>query len=282
MMYPLMTGTLKIETLTVCIPGLPPSLCGTKIVQLTDFHDDGWRLSEKLLQKAMTATNETEPDLIVLTGDYITREPAPIHHLTPFLRQLRSRRGIYGILGNHDYKWPGAKVEVITALRGAGVQVLYNQVVYPFGAGLALVGLADLWSGDFHPAGTFAALSPATPRIVLSHNPETAALLQPWRIDLQLSGHTHGGQIVLPKIGPLPQWIEPVRKVIPPPIRRWLPYLAQDSHKMIKHWEWSQGFHQVGANYLYVSRGLGTYFPGRLFCPPEVTVITLESLQREE
>jgi predicted MPP superfamily phosphohydrolase len=108
---------------------------------------------------------------------------------------------------------------------------------------------------------------------VLSHNPDTAALLQPWRVDLQLSGHTHGGQIVIPGLGPLPRRIDQLRRRLP---RRWRRgYLSDRCAKVVRHWEWSQGLHQVGDNQLYVNRGLGTYLPGRLWCPPEVTVIRL-------
>ena len=110
----------------------------------------------------------------------------------------------------------------------------------------------------------------------LSHNPDTAKVLQKWRVDLQLSGHTHGGQIRLPFLGPLPQFQKPIRRLIPKFLRPVVPFMAE-CHKIVECWEWSQGLHQVGNNYLYVNRGLGTYFPGRLFCPPEVTVITLET-----
>jgi len=273
-MHRLLTGKLRVEYLTIPIANLPANLSGTKIVQLTDFHYDGVRLSEWLLQEAIAAANEAEPDLIFLTGDFITYDPAPIYGLVQRLKNLQSRAGIYAVLGNHDHYLPGAKREVANALNSVGIRVLYNEAIYPLGSQLALVGFADFWSGDFAPKPLMTSINPAIPRIVLSHNPDTAEKLQSWRIDLQLSGHTHGGQIVIPGIGPLYAWVRKIGSLIPRPIRKFIPFLSAGD-RVVTHWEWASGLHLVGSNLLYVNRGLGTYEPGRLFCPPEVTVITL-------
>ncbi len=118
-------------------------------------------------------------------------------------------------------------------------------------------------------------LDETLPRIILSHNPDTAEILKQWRVDLQLSGHTHGGQIVLPKIGVVPSLLPPIRRRIPKFLRRWVPYIS-NCQSVYKNWNWVSGLYQVGDNYLYINRGLGTYLPGRWNCPPEVTVITLK------
>ncbi|WP_414517957.1 metallophosphoesterase [Nostoc sp. PCC 9305] len=273
-MHWLLSGPLSTEALTVNIAGLPASLQGKKLVQLSDFHYDGLRLSAEMLEKAIAVTNEAKPDLILLTGDYVTDDPTPIHQLVLRLKHLQSRSGIYAILGNHDI-YKHAKAEVTEALTSIGIHVLWNEIAYPLGKELPLVGLADYWSREFHPATVMNQLNPDTPCLVLSHNPDTAELLQTWRVDLQLSGHTHGGQIVIPAIGPAALFYEKLVKKIPRKVRRRFPFLEVNV-SVVKHWEWAQGLHRLGKNQLYVNRGLGTYLPGRLFCPPEVTIITLQ------
>ncbi|MEH2146643.1 metallophosphoesterase [Nostoc sp.] len=274
-MHWLLSGPLSTEELTVNIAGLPASLQGKKLVQLSDFHYDGLRLSEDMLEKAIAVTNEAKPDLILLTGDYVTDDPTPIHQLVLRLKHLQSRSGIYAILGNHDIHYRQAKAKVTDALTSIGIHVLWNEIAYPLGKELPLVGLADSWSREFHPAPIMNQLNPDTPCIVLSHNPDTAEILQAWRVDLQLSGHTHGGQIVIPGIGPVALFYEKLVGKIPKQVRRRVPFLEVNV-SVVSHWEWAQGLHRVGKNQLYVNRGLGTYLPGRLFCRPEVTIITLQ------
>jgi len=276
-MHWLLTGPLSLDNLTIKIGELPTSLQGTKLVQLSDFHYDGLRLSEEMLEKAIAFSNEAEPDLVVLTGDFVTDDPTPIHQLVHRLKHLQSRCGIYAVLGNHDIHYNKSKTEITTALNSVGIHVLWNEIAYPLGKELPLIGLADYWSREFNPALVMNQIDSATPRIVLSHNPDTAKILQQWRVDLQLSGHTHGGHIVIPGVGPVVVYYKKILKILPKKLRRWVPILRGDCSKVVRYWEWAQGFHQVGKNQLYVNRGLGTYFPGRLFCPPEVTVITLIS-----
>lgn len=274
-MHRLLTGPLTTERITVAIADLPPHLQGTTLVQLTDFHYDGVRISEKLLAEAIEASNRANPDLVLLTGDFVTDDPSPVRTLAQHLKQLRSRLGTYAVLGNHDLQRPTSKTEVSTALTQVGIRVLWNQIDYPLGEDFPLVGLADFWSREFNPASVMDGLDTNLPRIVLSHNPDTAAHLQKWRVDLQLSGHTHGGQIVLPKLGTPVSWIGNLRKNVPRFIQQGIPFLRANCYRVVRHWEWARGLHSVGQNLLYVNRGLGTYPPGRLFCPPEVTVLKL-------
>ncbi|MCF2147646.1 metallophosphoesterase [Desmonostoc muscorum LEGE 12446] len=274
-MHWLLSGPLSTEKLTVKIAGLPAPLQGKKLVQLSDFHYDGLRLSEGMLEKAIAVSNQAEPDLVLLTGDYVTDDPQPIHQLILRLKHLQSRCGIYAILGNHDIHYKHAKTEVTEALTSIGIHVLWNEIAYPLGKELPLVGLADTWSREFNPELVMNQLNPDTPCIVLSHNPDTAEILQAWRVDLQLSGHTHGGQIVIPGIGPAALVYSKITKKIPLKVRRRARFL-EENVSVVSHWEWAQGYHRVGKNQLYVNRGLGTYLPGRLFCRPEVTIITLQ------
>lgn len=273
-MHKLLTGALTVEHLRVSIADLPTHLKGMRLVQLSDFHFDGIRLSPKLLDEAIAASNAAQPDLVMLTGDFITDDPAPIHDLAQRLTRLKSQSGVYAVLGNHDIRYRHSRLEVASALEDRNIRVLWNQIAYPVGKELAIVGLADYWSSDFRPAPVLEQLDLATPRIVLSHNPDTAEILQKWRIDLQLSGHTHGGQVFVPGIGNMAHHLSEFYLNLPQRTKRYVPLLKQCARTM-KHWEWAQGLHAVGQNQLYVNRGLGTYLPGRFWCPPEVTVITL-------
>jgi predicted MPP superfamily phosphohydrolase len=274
-MHWLLSGPLSIEKLKVKIADLPASLEGTKLVQMSDFHYDGLRLSEEMLEQAIAISNEAEPDLVVLTGDFVTDDPSPIRQLVLRLKHLYSSAGIYAVLGNHDLKYSYSKAEVTSALTSIGINVLCNEIAYPLGEELPIVGLADYWSREFNPQVVMNQLDPAKPRIILSHNPDSAEILKKWRGDLILSGHTHGGQIVLPTIGPVVVYYKQLIRQLPRKLRRWVPCLRGDFAKVVRHWEWAEGLHKIENNQLYVNRGLGTYLPGRLFCPPEVTIITL-------
>jgi uncharacterized protein len=274
-MHRLLSGALSIERLKVKIPDLPLSFAGLKLVQMSDFHYDNGLLSDKMLTEAIAVSNAAKPDLVILTGDYVNTIARPIHKLAPRLQKLESRYGVYAVLGNHDICYPSSKSEIITALTNVGINVLWNQIAYPLGEKLPVVGLADIYSGEFNPEPIMDQLDSNTPRILLSHNPDTAEILKKWRVDLQLSGHSHGGQVVIPGLGAVMIYYTEIAKKIPKKILRKLPLLRK-THSIIHNPKWLQGLHQVGSNQLYINRGLGTYFPGRLFCPPEVTIITLE------
>ncbi len=277
-MHRLLTGSLSVDRLTIPIADLPPDLDGTTIVQLSDLHYDSKRLSDNLLQQAIEATNQASPDLIVLTGDFVTDDPAQIHPLVLQLKYLQSRAGICAILGNHDLHRRLSRSVVTDALRSIDISVLWDDIIYPLGEGLAIVGLPEYWSPDFRASRILDRIPSTVPRIVLAHNPDSAEALQQWRVDLQLSGHTHGGQIVIPGVGNISALSANLYSRLPTRTRNRVPFLRA-CYRVMKHWEWSKGFYQIGNNRLYVNRGLGTYFPGRLFCPPEVTVITLRACQ---
>jgi len=274
-MHTALTGPLTTERVTVPIRDLPLTRHGTTLVQLSDFHFDGQHLSPDLLRQAIARCNDIFPDLVLLTGDFVTQEATPIHALAQHLKDLRSRYGTYAILGNHDIKTEAGRHTITAALSQANVSVLWNAIAHPLGDALPLIGLADLRSGLCRPAPLLAKLPPWMPRIVLAHNPDVAEQLLPLRADLQLSGHTHGGQVVLPGLGPLPAIGRPIRSVLPSWLRQQLPYMGDDCSRTFQHWEWALGLHQLGQNQLYVNRGLGTYWPGRFLCPPELTVLTL-------
>lgn len=271
----IVTEPIKVEEITIAINKLPPHLAGTKIVQLSDLHYDGISLSTSTLRQAISLSNNVNPDLIVITGDFVTDNPEPITELASHLSYLQSRAGVYGCLGNHDLIPTFARQKIIDALGSINLKILWNEIVYPLGDGLAIAGLPDFWSREFNPAPILESIPLSIPRIVLSHNPDSAKILRNWRVDLQLSGHTHGGQVVIPNYGPIASLLPKIRRRTPRFLRNHLPYI-RDCAKVTKNWQWSEGWHQVEKNQLYINRGLGSYFPGRINCPPEVTVITLE------
>lgn len=273
-MHRLLSGPLTVERLTIPIKHLPKRLQGAVVVQLSDFHFDGKRLSDRLLAQTIDRVESFRPDLIALTGDFVTDDPSPIYELARRLKRLSSQYGAIAVLGNHDIYVSGAKQTVTNALENADIPVLWNGIATPLGEDFPVVGFADYWSKEFNPA-VLDRLDPAVPRLVLSHNPDTAAILADWRVDLQLSGHTHGGQVYLPGLGTGPEVWQKIRRGVPSPIRNRVPFLSDRCFSVVRRWEWCRGLHSVGSNLLYINRGLGTYFPGRFLCYPEITVLTL-------
>ena len=273
-MHRLLSGPLSVEKVTIPIQNLPQRLEGVVIAQLSDFHFDGLRLSHELLESAISRIEALQPDLVALTGDFVTDDPTPIYELTNRIKHLPSRYGTFAVLGNHDIAVKGAREEITAALEKVDIPVLWNAIATPLGADFPLVGFADYWSREFDPQ-LLTQIDNSLPRLVLSHNPDTAEHLSTWRVDLQLSGHTHGGQVNIPGLGSGPQVWKKIRQQVPKSIRNKLPFLNDKCFHVTKHWEWHQGLHKVSNNWLYVNRGLGTYFPGRFFCPPELSILTL-------
>jgi uncharacterized protein len=244
-----------IEDVPVRIPGLSRRLGGYTIVQLSDLHvgtfvgDTELRAAEDLVQRA-------RPDLIILTGDLIDHDPRHADTLGRFVRRLGAlaRHGVVAIPGNHDY-YTGLDV-VRAAVVGGGATMLVNdgRVIGDAGAGFALLGVDDLFGPrtDARSSGpdldrALAAVPSDLPRVLLCHNPQffpSAA----GKVALQLSGHTHGGQI---NFG-----LRPARIVL--------------GHPFI-----AGGYHLEGTS-LYVNRGFGTAGPpARIGAPPEVSRIIL-------
>lgn len=240
----------ELHELPVRIAGLPRALDGYVIAQISDVHT-GAHVGEGQLDEGLDLVRRARPDLVVVTGDLVDIDGAYAPLIARKLAGLTARDGVRAILGNHDY-YTGADL-VASTVRAAGVDVLVNEgrvIRAGDGGGFALLGVDDLWSVRYRRAGprldrALDSVPADLPRILLSHQPNT---VDAWagRVALQLSGHTHGGQIN-PGFRPADFLFD---------------YVA--------------GAYSVRGTTLYVNRGFGTVGPpSRVGAPPEVTRVVL-------
>jgi predicted MPP superfamily phosphohydrolase len=241
------------------LPRWPQSLDGFTVVLLSDFHYDPY-FSVHPLHAAIPMVNGLHPDLIVLTGDFVTvpdfgdeRKGAfAAEPCARLLRQLTAPHGLWAVLGNHD---DSTDPQYVTrALQAENIQVLANQSV-PIERDrgrIWLAGVNDVISGTADLSTTLLGVPPTEAVVLLAHEPDFADEACRYPIDLQLSGHSHGGQVRIPFLPPL--------------------YLPEMARKYVL------GNYRVGPLTLYTNAGLGTVtVPVRLNCPPEITLLTLHS-----
>ena len=235
------------------LPGLPAAFDGLRIAILSDFHLHPFTKIAQV-QDAVRLANHLQPDLVVLLGDYVDATVEAIDELAPELSRLNARLGVFGVLGNHDH-WKGAKV-VHRALQSSGIGMLRNSgVSLNIGRSeIFLAGLESAWSGHPDINAALEDRSEEAPTIVLIHEPDYAdTSASDARISLQLSGHSHGGQVRLPLIGALelPSWGR----------------------------RYDHGLYRLRDMLLYTNRGIGLVdIPVRFNCPPEVTEVTLSGI----
>ncbi|MCI0396733.1 MAG: metallophosphoesterase [Chloroflexi bacterium] len=241
---------LVVERVEVPLQGLVEALAGFRIVQLSDFHLYPYTQLD-LIQEAVAMANELAPDLIVLTGDYVLETAEAIFELAPALAALNARHGVFAVLGNHDH-WTDAAV-VRAGLGSVGLPLLDNRGVtlHVGGSQLYLAGVDDCWSGQPDLTVALDGLPAGAPTILLAHEPDFADPFSEYgRVSLQLSGHSHGGQVRLPGIGAL---------VLPPHGQKY-----------------DVGLNRAGDMWVYTNRGIGLLSPAvRFNCPPEITELTL-------
>jgi predicted MPP superfamily phosphohydrolase len=241
----------RLEEIPVRIAGLPRALDGYVIAQVSDIHT-GANVGERELGEGMELVRRAKADLLVVTGDLVDFSPAYAPLIARKLSDVAPRDGVAVILGNHDhYAGPS---EVVAAVRAAGLTALVNEgrVIRPNdGGGFALLGVDDLWAKWKYGTGgpdldrALLQVPQHLPRILLSHQPMS---VDAWagRVALQLSGHTHGGQIN-PGFRPADLFFKYV-----------------------------SGMYRVNGTTLYVNRGFGTVGPpARVGAPPEVTRFVL-------
>jgi hypothetical protein len=242
------------------IRNLPAAFEGFRIAQLTDLHA-GEDVPTSYLKHVIEKVVAARPDLVVITGDLVTHAVDYVNPICDLLGMITGA-GIQAVatFGNHDYKHgddgysPIPLSEMLQQrLAKNRIPVLRNQsmAVTRSDKRLWLVGMEDLWCGQFSPAVAFAGMPTGEPIIALSHNPDTADELDGYGAHWILSGHTHGGQVRLPGVGAL---------------------LVN-----IQNRQYQQGEFSLPRSKLYVSRGVGYLRRIRLMCRPEVPTFVLQS-----
>ncbi|MFQ3671812.1 MAG: metallophosphoesterase [Verrucomicrobiia bacterium] len=238
---------LAVERVRLRVRGLPDRLAGFTVAHLSDFHADGY-LSDRLMDEVLRQVTKARPDLIALTGDFITRDRAGLERMGGWVGRMDARLGIFGCLGNHD-RWHG-RGQMGEGLGRMGVELLVNRGV-ELSAGIFVAGVDSAWGGKPELRAAMAGHMGSVPALLLAHEPDWAdAYAEDPRIRIQLSGHTHGGQVRVPG------WGAPI-----------LPRYGQ---------KYDAGLFQVKGLQLYTNRGLGMVgVPFRVACPPELTLLTL-------
>lgn len=239
---------LTVERHAVRLPRLPHALDGLRIVQLTDLHHSPFTGSQQL-QQAIETANSLQPDIIALTGDYISHEREYAAPCAELVGRLRAKHGIFAVLGNHDH-WTDAPL-VADLFRAEGIRVLINEGLRfeLAGASFWLAGVDDTMVGLEDLPLALAGSQADEMKLLLAHNPTILRRAARAKVDLVLSGHTHGGQVA---------W-RSERSASGKPRRRIL-----------------RGLGRRGDTQIYVSRGLGTVvLPIRYGSPPEVTLLEL-------
>ncbi len=242
---------LVIERITLPIAGLPDAFAGFTLVIMSDFHLHPAYTHIDLVQRAVDTANQLQPDLVALPGDFVVSRLQVMDELAPVLGQLRARCGVYAVLGNHDNSRGPRRIR--DGMGAVGIPVLVNEGVllrYQ-GAQLYVAGVDSCTRGRPDLQQALAAAPPGVPVILLAHEPDFAnRAAQDGRVMLQLSGHTHGGQVRLPLLGPVT-----------------LPEHGRSYHT---------GLYRIRQMWLYTTRGIGVNgLPFRFLCPPEITHLTL-------
>lgn len=246
---------LSVEHVRLTLPRLPRAFAGYRIAHISDIHTDHRHMTLERLRGIVTIVNSHAPDFVAITGDFVTRGDPQRYRETLIqgLRALNAVDGVAGVLGNHDH-WSHAG-GVRDILQAAGVHELRNDVltVRRGDDSLHITGVDDVWENYARLDRVLDRLPSDGAAVLLAHKPDFAdESAATGRFDLQLSGHSHGGQCVAPG--------------------GYMPYLPELGKK------YPSGLYRVGEMWQYTNRGLGmTWAPQvRFNCPPEITILTLQ------
>ena len=244
---------IETKTIKLSFDRLPNSFSGTKIVQISDLHL-GHFYSKKNLSDLVKRVNRLKPDILCFTGDLVEDGIEMLEDCIPLLQEFHAPLGKFAIVGNHDFR-SGQQNMVIEALSQGGFKVLVNENTFieKNGQRIYFAGIDDMMFGVPNIPKSIDGIPEDIFTVMLAHEPDFADEVAKYPIDLQLSGHSHGGQIRVPFYGPL--------------------FTPDGAVNYI------EGLKQIsGSNLLlYTNRGIGTtYLPFRFNCRPEITVFNLE------
>jgi uncharacterized protein len=250
---------IEVSNVPLKLPRLPRAFSGFRLVQISDIHAGYWMTPERFAS-IVELIKEQSPDLVAVTGDVILAyggmpdDQPVLDEFGKVFKKIADDYETIAVLGNHDYWYDADKVKSV--LERAGARVLMNSVhsLERGGERLHIAGVDDIYENQADLDAVLSALPRDGGAILLAHEPDFADIsAATGRFDLQISGHTHGGQVSLPIIGPLV-----------------LPYLGR---------KYPSGLYKVEDMYQYTNRGVGMTMPTiRFNCRPEITVFTLESV----
>lgn len=248
----LLTKSQKLE-----IPHWNKDLDGFKIALITDIHLGTKFVDLKKLARIVKIVNSKNPDLIVICGDLdaksISKEKYSTAQIANILKNLKSKHGVIAVMGNHDYVPPSV---VKNIYQKSNIILLENEDYYfsHNAKTLRIVGFKDLWHFKSNPIQVVGMKDKTTPTVVLTHNPDYFPQM-PNFVSLTLSGHTHGGEIVLPFIGSF--------------------FIPSEYGQRYRN-----GYIIENNKHLFVSRGVATLSGGRFLDPPEINILTLYSQKK--
>lgn len=243
---------LQINHIHLKLPSFPGSFDGLRVVHFSDAHL-GFHTGAKEMRRLAAQIKDQQPDLICFTGDIVERQAEPMRECVPILASMTARYGKFAVLGNHDYRGQQQQ-EVQDMFREAGFTLLCNQhVLIERGEEkLAVTGLDDALTGNPDLEEAISGLEEQVWKLLLMHEPDYADYAAPHGFGLQLSGHSHGGQVRFPWFGAV---------TTPRGSRKYIQGLHYTSHQKMP---------------VYVNRGFGmTQLPIRFLCRPELTVLHL-------